>query len=175
MNTAVNKQDYVVHDAQHIRQSLKKANRDNTFNALALVLPLVAFLIFAFILPIGNMLVRSVDNQVIINTFPNTIDALADWDDSALPDEAIFASLADEMKTAQRQRLLGKVGTRLNYEKPGMRGLFNKTGRQIRNAKAPYKDYFIEQNELWGDIETWQLLRLHSPRFSLSYFFAAVD
>ena len=121
MNATTTKKDYVVHDAQHIRQSLKKANQLNRLQAFGLVLPLVAFLIFAFILPIGNMLFRSVDNQIIINTLPQTIEALESWDDSILPDESVYAILAAEMKTAQRQRLLGKVGTRLNYEKAGMR------------------------------------------------------
>lgn len=175
MNSTGNKKSYVVHDAEHIKASLKKVNRINKVRALALVLPLIAFLFVAFLLPIGSMLLRSVDNQVIISTFPKTIEALADWDDTTIPDEAVFAVFASEMNIAQTQRLLGKVGTRLNYEKSGMRGLFNKTGRQVEKAKAPYKDFFLEQNALWGDLETWKLLQLHSPKYSLSYFLAAID
>ena len=52
--------------------SLKKAERKNKLRAMLLVGPLLLFLLITYIVPIGDMLFRSVDDRMITKMLPNT-------------------------------------------------------------------------------------------------------
>ena len=67
--------------------SLKKAERKNKMRAMLLVGPLFLFLLITYIIPIGDMLFRSVDDRMITKMLPNTFTALEQWDGKDLPDE----------------------------------------------------------------------------------------
>ncbi|GAB5375509.1 MAG: hypothetical protein AcusKO_19710 [Acuticoccus sp.] len=68
--------------------------------AFLLVLPLLVFVAFAFMAPIGSMLYRSAYNPTVANLIPDTLNALSDWDGEALPAPprrtAITAAMAGE-------------------------------------------------------------------------------
>ena len=84
---------------------------------------------------------------------PKTVKALKSWDGTTgLPDETAFAALAEELKILRKERTLGQVTLRLNYEKTGMRSLLNKTARKISKIKAgPFKDKMIAIDKDWGE------------------------
>ncbi|MEM6340294.1 MAG: ABC transporter permease, partial [Pseudomonadota bacterium] len=63
-------------DGTPLKRSLKRALRRQKLRALALVAPLLIFVLITFVIPIGNMLFRSVENQIVENTLPETISAL---------------------------------------------------------------------------------------------------
>ena len=56
--------------------SLKKAERKNKMRAMLLVGPLLLFLLITYIIPIGDMLFRSVDDRMITKMLPNTFCCL---------------------------------------------------------------------------------------------------
>ena len=56
----------------------------------------------------------------------------------------------------------GRVGRRLNYEKPGFSGLFRKTVRRAGRLEAPYREAFVALDEKWGDIENWRVIKRES-------------
>lgn len=174
-DTAITGNLHSAQGAKQVRASLRRANRGLRIKALLLVVPMLLFLFVAFLVPLADMLFRSVENDTIIQVFPKTVEALADWEGNDIPSEQVFAIFAAEMQVGKKNRTLGRVGKRLNYEEAGIRSVFNSTARKLKNAAPPYKEFFIETNEKWGNIETWKLLRLHSPRYSLSYFLAALD
>ena len=60
--------------------SLKKAERKNKLRAMLLVGPLFLFLLITYIVPIGDMLFRSVDDRMITKMLPNTFAALEKLD-----------------------------------------------------------------------------------------------
>ena len=72
--------------------------------ALALIAPLLIFILVTFIAPIADMLFRSVENQIVADTLPKTVAALRDWDDGTgeAPPEEVFAAFAADLQGRRR-------------------------------------------------------------------------
>ena len=149
--------------------------------ALLLISPLLLFIMVSFILPIADMLYRSVENKIVIETLPRSVKALADWDSASgeLPQEAVYAAMAADLKDAAEAKTHTKVGTRLNYENPGMSSVFRKTGRKAKKfdleTGGPWKEALIEINEDWADPDVWRTIQTYSPPVTAGYFLNAVD
>ena len=111
-------------DGTPLKVKLRHTQRRMKRRAFGLVLPLFAFIMITFIVPIGMMVFRSVDNPVLQTYLPKTLLALETWDGVDLPDEEVFAIFAVEMLERKKDRNLGKIAGRLNYETAGMRSLF---------------------------------------------------
>ncbi len=112
-------------DGTPLKRSLAKALRVQKTRALLLIAPLLIFVLISFIFPIASMLFRSVENDIVDNTLPTTVPLLAQWDSTTgeLPDEAVFAAMARDMKAAVEAKEHTKLGTRRDYEKIGMLSL----------------------------------------------------
>ena len=163
-------------DGAPLRVKLAQAERRNKIKAFALALPLFAFIMITFVWPIGLMVFRSIDNPVVADTLPKTLSLLADWKASdGLPDEAVYASLAEELKDAKENRTIGKVATRLNYDLPGSRSTITKMGRKLKSMEPPYKDAFIKADKKWGDTTTWAKLKEVGKPYTMGYYRAALD
>ncbi len=164
-------------DGVPLKTTLARVNRRQKLIALGLVMPLFLFILITFLAPIGMMLFRAVDNPVIQEQIPGTVALLNQtWDGESAPDEAVFAVLAEEMIAQYKVREIAKVGTRLNYEEGGLRSLITRTARNIaRRGEAPWKETFIGLDERWGQPETWGIIQNAAPRYSLSFFLAALD
>ncbi len=165
-------------DGVPLRLSLQRAQLRGRLHALMLVVPLLAFLIVTFVLPIFDMLFRSVDNQVVVFVLPRTAAAIQGWDTAStnLPDEAVFEALVLDIQEASKKKVLGRAGRRLNYEKPGMSSLFRKSGRHVnRITEAPFKDQVLMIDKRWHDINIWRLIHRESGILTGSYFLASVD
>ncbi|MCY4486567.1 MAG: ABC transporter permease [Deltaproteobacteria bacterium] len=165
-------------DGTPLKISLQKALVRNRLRALLLVLPLLGFVLVFFLFPIGHMLFRSVDNRIVVSVLPRTVASIQDWDPDRerLPDEAVFEALVRDIHTAFKDRALGRVGRRLNYEKSGMSSLFRKSGRgAARITGAPYRDQVIAMDKRWGDPSTWRLIHRESGALTNAYFLAAAD
>ena len=69
-----------------------------------LVLPLLAFLLVAFFLPIGDMLFRGVDNRIVGSVLPRTAIAIQDWnpEGAELPGERVIEALVVDTRTASK-------------------------------------------------------------------------
>ena len=87
----------VVHsDVFDVRKSVRRSQRLSALRNSALVLPLIALLLFAFIVPILLFMYRSVDNGLLHRSFPRTNAALENWIAPAdVPEEAHAALVAD--------------------------------------------------------------------------------
>jgi putative spermidine/putrescine transport system permease protein len=165
-------------DGTPLKASLARAERRNRNRALLLVAPLFLFIFVFFILPIGDMLFRSVENQVVAEVLHRTVPLLANWDETngALPPEEVFEAIVEDFKEGRKDRTIGKVGRRMNFEKSGMTSLFRGTARKAARIKeGPYKEALIKINKKWGDVKTWQLLKRESGALTLSYYLASVD
>jgi putative spermidine/putrescine transport system permease protein len=86
-------------DGTPLKKSLNRALRRQKLRALMLISPLLIFILVAFIAPIADMLFRSVENQIVSNTLPRTVEALEDWDpnETELPSEGTFRALYVDM------------------------------------------------------------------------------
>ena len=119
-------------DGTPLKDSLRKAERGRRAKAFLLVAPLLLFVLISFVLPIFEMLFRSVDNPVVANNLPLTIEKLQKWDGTNLPDQETFSLVAKELLIARENSKVGKIAARLNFESGGMRSMFNKTVRKVR-------------------------------------------
>ncbi len=165
-------------DGVPLKISLQRALVRSRIRALLLVVPLLAFIAVAFVLPIGDMLFRSVDNRIVASILPRTAVAIQDWNPNGtdLPDEAVFEALTLDIKAGVEARTLGRVARRLNYEKPGMTSLFRKSGRRARRiAGPPYKEQILRIDKRWSDLNTWRLIHRESDALTSGYFLASVD
>ena len=165
-------------DGIPLKVSFARALRRSRLKALGLVLPLFAFLFITFLVPIGDMLFRSVENQLVARVLHRTVPKLADWDSASgeLPEEAAFAALVADFQEGRENRTIGRVGVRLNYELSGMSSLFRKTGRRAKRiTEAPYRDAMIDLDKRWGDLDVWRLIKRESDAYTASYYLAAAD
>ena len=82
-------------DGVPLSVSLKKAERKNKIRAFLLVFPLLIFIIVTFVVPIGDMLLRSYDDSHINTVFPRTFEEYKKWDSDIdeLPPEAVYKTL----------------------------------------------------------------------------------
>ncbi|MEM0898525.1 MAG: ABC transporter permease subunit [Pseudomonadota bacterium] len=166
-------------DGTPLKKSLARALRREKLRSFVLIAPLLLFILISFLAPIADMLFRSVQNDIVSDTLPETVQVLADWDPTSgdAPDEAVFAALYRDFYQAREQRIHTRLGSRLNYESPGFSGMFRRTGREIRryDEAGPYKSQFIETDEDWGSVETWRIIQKFSPRYTPGYYLTAID
>jgi len=168
-------------DGTPLKTSLNRSLRQQKMRALLLIAPLLVFILVAFIMPIFSMLSRSVENDLVSQTLPQTVQALKSWDalSGELPPEAVYAAFASDIQKAAKAKVHTKVGLRLNYEKSGIASLFKKTARKAKKwdleTDGPFKEKLIDVHKGWSDIEIWQTLKTHSPTYTSGYFLNAVD
>lgn len=155
-----------------VRQAARPARRA----AFALALPLVAFLVVAFVAPILYLLVTAVDNPETKAVLPQTIDALDRWDGTATPDETVFAALAADLKQASADKTAALVGKRLNYEISGMRSKVLSASRLVAGLEVgPYREKFLEADPVWAEPDTWAVIKRNGSGLTPYYLLSAVD
>ena len=163
-------------DGVPLKTQLNRANRRRRIRAVLLVVPLFIFILISFLIPIGDMLFRSVDNPVVAGLIPETLAELEKWDGKELPDERTFETMAKELGLLQIDRKLGKLGSRLNFERGGMRSLITKTGRKLKKIKqGPYKEALIKIDKRWGDRDSWATINLVGLRYTGVNYLASFD
>ena len=145
-------------DGTPLKRSLARALRAQKIRALLLIAPLLVFVLVTFVAPIADMLFRSVENQIVRDTLPETVEALADWDANSgtVPNDRVFEALYIDMFLANEAKLHTRVGTRLNYELTGVSSLFRKSGRGVgRIGTDTYTDAILDQNADLKSPATW--------------------
>lgn len=162
-----------------LKKQIARALFKQKMRALLLIAPLLIFILITFVIPITDMLLRSIDNSIVSETLPQTTTSLERWDPKSaqLPDEATYTALYNDLKQAVEQKNHTKLGTRLNYENSGMSSLFRKVGKDVNKMQVgvSYKEQFLVADKAWGDLKTWNLLKLYSPEYTNGYFLAALD
>ena len=166
--------ELTTHDGQPLGRSLARALRREKLRALLLIAPLLAFVVVSFIFPIGDMLFRSVENSIVERTLPGTVRALGDWTPGAgdvgngdggdgtngLPGEPVYAALADDLMLAQELKIHTRLGSRLNYDQPGISSVFRKSGRRVKRMDADaHVVAFAAVNPAWEEPAAWTVLR----------------
>jgi len=168
-------------DGTPLKRSLNRALRQQKLRALALIAPLLIFVLVSFVAPILDMLFRSVENQLISDNLPATVVALDEWDPSGgeLPPEAVYAAFAGDLQAAIAVKMHTRIGSRLNYEKPGISSLFRKSGRKVKKwdvpNDGPYKEKFIDLNDGFADVEVWRTIKTYSGAYTNGYFLNSID
>ncbi|SHL49656.1 putative spermidine/putrescine transport system permease protein [Roseovarius litoreus] len=144
-------------DGKPLKRSLNKALRAQKLRALALIAPLLIFVLVTFIAPIADMLFRSVENQIVSNTMPRTTAELAEWDSdtSELPGDNVFEALYTDIFLAAEAKKHTRLGSRLNYEQPGVSSMFRSTGRNVDEIGEDQIKALEDLNGAWEDETFW--------------------
>ena len=163
-------------DGQPLAKALARSSRRARRRAFFLVLPLLLFVLLTFVLPIGQMLQRSVKNDGFSAHMPQ----LSAWfhanPEVIEPNDAAWAALAADLEVSAKERTIGIVGTRINYEIPGTRSLFTSAGRKAKGGiEPPYRDAMLAMDKEWGDPELWSVMRQASSPYTANFYLAAMD
>lgn len=175
--------DTLPHSTARLKRELKNAQARRRAMALALVAPLALFLLLIFVVPIGALLTRAVQNPEVADALPKTVAALKDWDRKTPPADAAYAALADDLTATQAGEAMGALARRLNTEIAGFRSLVAKTARAMpladeqghALAPAQTRARLVELDERWADTAYWQAIAKNSSRTSPFYLLAALD
>ena len=128
-------------DGTPLKRKLQQSMRAEQIKALILIAPLFIFILFSFLVPIGQMLTNAFWDPAVHNTLPTTVQAMKNWDGKSLPDETVFAAFATDMKIAQKAKQAALVGKRLNYEIPTLKSKVVATARKLEKiAAGPWKE-----------------------------------
>jgi len=106
---------------------------------------------------------------------PASTIALSDWDGASEPTEDMAAALVADLIVSRKAKTIGKVATRVNVEQSGTRSLFTKTARKAAKMEPPFLPALIKIDKDWGDLETWQAMKIAATSWTPAYFAAAVD
>jgi putative spermidine/putrescine transport system permease protein len=171
--------ELIEQDGISLKDKLAKATKVQKRRALLLTMPLVIFLLVSFVMPIGQMLWRSVHNPTVSNVIPNFAIAIQQWDGNALPSESVFEVFVKDLVTAKKNREIGKtvgnLATRINYDIPGSRSLFTSTARKAKKLKAPFKESLLKLNKKWANPTLWRSLKRNSKDLTPAFYLAAMD
>jgi len=158
-----------------LKVSLQKSEKRNKIRAFLLVAPLLVFILVTFLIPIGDMLLRSVDDSYINTVFPKTFKEYKKWDRQDLPSEELYKTMFFEVKDSEGYAI-GKASTRMNYAKSGWKSLLKKSKRKFKKIEeGPYKEQMIAIDKKWADMEYWKALGVMVDATTAGYYLNAVD
>lgn len=169
------KNEITTADGTSLRVSIKRAERKRKRKAFALVFPLFIFVLLFFVFPIIKLGLVSVDNSVVPRVLVNSAVAIEQWDGKNLPPEHVYAAMANDLVLGKKNRTIGKVAKRLNFEKAGYRQLLISSARKSGELTAPFKNALIKLNKKWADAVYWQILARENSTVTFSYFLRALD
>ena len=169
-------------DGIPLKISLKKTERKNKIKAFLLVFPLLLFIIVTFVVPIVDMLTRSIDDSLINEVYGKTFEEYKKWDKKKdkLPPEAVYKAIFEDIAYGDKLKI-GRSITRMNYSKSGWKSLIKKTRRQIKKIvqseefPTSYKDALIEINKGWGDPTFWYSMSQMLSESTPIYYWNAID
>jgi len=173
-------------DGQPLKVSLARAQSRARRRAFLLVLPLLAFVVVTFIVPIGQMLYRSVHNpgftlHTDLGTGVETpiMVNLRGWFDAnphgSELDEAAYAALVTDLVHLRELRAQGQAGTRINYDYSGARSLFTSTARRAARMEAPFMAAVLDADEEWAEPALWQAMRGAAYAYTGNFYLSAMD
>ena len=162
-------------DGRPLKAALAAAQFRAKRRAFFLVAPLLLFIVVSFILPIGQMMHRSVFHDGFAANAPDVKAWFAANPDGTAPDEAAYAALAQDFKAMKVDKTAGIAGTRVNYTLPETRSLITATARVADDLAPPYKDAFLALNPKWGDPAVWQAMRSASSAYTADFYLISTD
>ncbi len=163
-------------DAANARRQLRRRRTQ----AFLFVVPLLVFILFAFVAPITTMLFRSVYNPTVAELVPETLEMLEDWEGETLPEPAVVTQMAIDMKRMANNRTSGKFADEINRALPGMSSVIKSTARGLRRVEdaelaANGAEMLLAENDRWAKPATWRAIRSAGQVYTSSYYLTAVD
>lgn len=159
-----------------LARAVRQADRPGRRAALSLSMPLIGFLLLAFLLPIGFLLAAAVKNPEVRQVLPATLTAMQDWSGDDLPPDPVFAAFGRDLQLAAEARTAAMLGKRLNYELPGSRSAVLAASRLAQKTSPEnFRQVLLDLNPIWSDPAIWQIIRNNNSAYTSYYLLAALD
>lgn len=160
-----------------IERAARRVERRQGLRAALLVLPLIVLIAFAFLIPVGMLLFKSIDNPIVADGLPETLTALSAWSPAdGTPSADVYAGLKKDILKAKADGTLGIIGARLNQDTPGARSLLQATGRKLEAATDPDpRQAFVAIDKRWGEPGIFGAIRNAGARYTFNYYLNALD
>jgi putative spermidine/putrescine transport system permease protein len=162
-------------DGKPLAAALVRAQARARRRALLLVAPLLLFVLLTFVVPIGQMLFRSIHHDGFSANMPGLVQWFDENPRGTVPDEAAFAALAADLNHIRETRTAGEVGTRINYDLSGTRSLFTSSARNADDLEPPFAQSVPALDAKWADPLVWEVMRSASSPFTTSFYLSALD
>ena len=162
-------------DGRPLKAALAMAQRRAKWRAFFLVLPLLAFVVLTFIIPILKMLERSVYHEGFSSTAPGLVAWFAANPPGADIPEAAYAALVSDLQQMQKDKTAGLAGARINYTVPGTISVFKAAARAAETMQPPYKAALIAASPFWGQAETWVAMRNAASPWTSDFYMVSTD
>ena len=169
-------------DPQALRQSLARAERQRKLRAISLTLPLLLFLALTFLVPIGVLLKRAVENPEVANALPRTAVALQGWNRDGTPPAEAYAALTRDLASLPDSADAGALARRLNSEMPGARSLVMATYKALplpqttpTSAAPEIQAALLALDPRWNEPAYWQAIAKNASRWTPDYLLTSVD
>jgi len=124
--------------------------------SFALIVPLLAFLLVFFIVPLGVMMRTSVSDPVATLALPQTAVALAGWEGTSIPNLEIQAAFIDDIRRLNDDEQFGDLVRRLNSAQSGFRSLMAKTRGAVKENNTSFD--LKEVDKRWEQLPFWHAL-----------------
>lgn len=164
-------------DGRPLKEALAIAQSRAKRRAFLLVLPLLAFVLLTFLIPIGYMLKRSVEHDGFSKSSPTLavwFTENPDYDHTNPPEEA-FAALVKDLAQMQADKNTGMAGTRINYTVPGSISLFKAGARAAGGMAPPYKEAMLALDPDWGKPALWYGMESAASKYTTEFYKVAAD
>lgn len=163
----------------NLASQLQRAERRKKVFAISLTLPLLLFLLATFIIPIGALLTRAVENPEVASTLGRTAQALRQWDRTSTPPDAAYSALIEDLSAIKEQSDAGALARRLNSDISGARSLIMSTYRALPFDKnltpLQTRERLIALDARWGELGYWQAIAKNGSRWTPDYLLASLD
>lgn len=164
-------------DGRPLKEALASAQSRARRRAFLLVLPLLAFVLLTFLVPIGYMLKRSFEHDGFASSAPGMVE----WFranpgfDPANPPETAYAALVSDLARMQVEKTTGMAGTRINYSVPGTISLFKAGARAAKDLTPPFKESLLALDPEWGMPALWRGMESASHIYTPEFYLVAAD
>jgi len=146
---------------------------------LAMVAPLVVFVVLTVILPVALFLFRAVDNRELQANLAATSAALSGWTATqGLPPAPAFAALVQDLAAAPAAGRAGALAARLNQAVPGSRSFVLKTAKAAGEGALTGPDLrsaVLETAKGWQNLALWSVIAQEHGRFTAFYLLTSLD
>ncbi|WP_083245692.1 ABC transporter permease [Paraburkholderia nodosa] len=157
-----------------LKSRVHRARRGETRRSFLLVLPVIVFLLLAFIVPIAKMFEVSIYDSTLRDLLPATAQALDKGSKDGAGD--VWKGLAHDLVTARENGNIGMVASRLNAERFGLRSTVERTARRAAAAEeAPTEQWFASVDPVWSDPGLLPMLARATRPFTFDNYLAALD
>ncbi|MBV4542796.1 ABC transporter permease [Pseudomonas vlassakiae] len=145
-------------------------------SSLLLILPLLAFLVVFFWVPLITVLKTAVINTTVTVGFPTTTSVIGKWDGQLpVPKELDRAVIADVLKSDEDRIKFGDAVRQLNADYPGFRSLIANTQRAVSGQDVNSAPLLKDIDPRWGDIHYWNVLSRNSSVLTDTNLLSALD